>query len=143
MGWPRVSQRNTHLLPVVDRRSFCNPPWLSLPPSWLGSRRDLKVVRLSLQPSERLSLIESTSRLATPMATPPLTKMIDTGLLPAPLPTPATRKGHKDSSISLASKRQETGERGRGTEAPARGNRDAWRRELCRKVRAFVLLIYY
>ena len=31
-------------------------------------------------------------------------EMIDTGLLPAPLPTPAMRKDHKDSTTSLASK---------------------------------------
>ena len=31
-------------------------------------------------------------------------EMIDAGLLPAPLPTPAMRKGHKDSTTSLASR---------------------------------------
>ena len=109
---------------------------------------------LSLQP-EQLNLIESTSPVATPMTTPPLTgslssplvtamadppmryvdgaafdffliemvntlrassthaqararkveqEMIDAGLLPAPLPTPTTRRDHRDTSISLASK---------------------------------------
>ena len=53
---------------------------------------------------EMVNTLRASSAHAQARARKAEQEMIDAGLLPAPLPTPAVRKEHRDSTTSLASK---------------------------------------
>lgn len=59
---------------------------------------------------EMVNTLRASSAHAQARARKAEQEMIDAGLLPAPLPTQATRKYHKDSIASLASKETAKGE---------------------------------